>query len=140
MNPPTNRGTAVHSRTICTIPRSLARMAPPLLREFRISDSRGSWGLCVWCLRSLAWYPRSALVIRPSWAQLSMRCHQCERPAIYCIEGKNLCLECADKLQSIADRQQSIVDRQFLQNAAMLNLSLDEMDAVVGLRLSEGRV
>jgi hypothetical protein len=69
-----------------------------------------------------------------------MRCHQCERPAIYCMEGKNLCLACTDKLQSIADRQQSIVDRQFLQNAAMLNLSLDEMDAVVGLPLAGGRV
>lgn len=63
-----------------------------------------------------------------------MRCHQCERPAILRMAENSpaLCLACADQAQSIADRQQSIVDRQFLQNAAMLNHALDEMDTIMG--------
>jgi|SRR5688572_29938769 hypothetical protein len=72
-----------------------------------------------------------------------MRCHQCERPAFYRLteNAPPLCVACADVAQSIEDRRQSIVDRQWLQNAAMLNLSLDEMDAAVGgICPSSGRV
>jgi hypothetical protein len=69
-----------------------------------------------------------------------MRCHQCERPAIYKIADKVLCLDCADRLQSLADRQQSIIDRQFIQNAAMMNMALDDMDAVAGFLTVGGRI
>ena len=56
-----------------------------------------------------------------------MKCHQCERPAIWRMGETNypLCLECADKLQHI-------MNVQFLQSAAMSNMALDDMDAVVG--------
>jgi hypothetical protein len=47
--------------------------------------------------------------------------------------GPALCLACADKLQSI-------LDRQFIQNAAMMNAALDDMDAAVGMTLPGGRV
>jgi hypothetical protein len=71
-----------------------------------------------------------------------MRCHQCERPAIYRFvdDGPGFCLACADTLQSIADRRQSVADRQFLQNAAMLNLSMDEMDTIGGIRVCGPRI
>src|SRR5262245_57113392 len=62
-----------------------------------------------------------------------MRCHQCERPAIYRMENFVLCLQCADQLQSLADRQQAIVNAQFLQNAAMLNQSIDHSDSMIPL-------
>jgi hypothetical protein len=64
-----------------------------------------------------------------------MRCQQCERPAIYRMgdNGPWLCLHCADTMQSIWDRQ-------FMQNAAMLNLAQDEMDAVLGIPSGGGRV
>jgi hypothetical protein len=38
------------------------------------------------------------------------------------------------------DRQQSIVDRQFIQNAAMMNMAMDDMDAAVGFSAGGGRV
>jgi hypothetical protein len=54
-----------------------------------------------------------------------MRCHQCERPALWNVgeNGPALCLECMHKLQQIQNAQ-------FVQNAAMLNLAMGEMDAV----------
>ena len=63
-----------------------------------------------------------------------MRCHQCDRPAIWDTgEGKVLCLDCAEKLQSIQHRQ-------LLFLAAMTDQALDDMDAVVGLPQSGGRI
>ena len=63
-----------------------------------------------------------------------MRCHQCDRPAIWDTgEGKVLCLSCAKELQSMQHRQ-------LLFCAAMANQALDDMDAVVGMRLSGGRM
>lgn len=56
-----------------------------------------------------------------------MKCHQCEQPAFWATgeKGIPLCLNCSEKLQSI-------VDRQFVQNAAMMNLASEEMDAATG--------
>ncbi len=62
-----------------------------------------------------------------------MACQQCGRPPIYTIGEITLCLNCADRLQSIQDRQ-------FLQAAAMINQSLDDMDAVVGFSAGGGRI
>jgi len=47
--------------------------------------------------------------------------------------GPPLCLACADKMQSI-------LDRQFIQNAAMMNMAADEMDAATGFMLPSGRI
>jgi hypothetical protein len=70
--------------------------------------------------------------------QKTMRCHQCERPALWKVSdtGPVLCLDCMHKLQQITNVQ-------FLQNAAMLNLALDEMDAIgasFGAPGSEARI
>lgn len=63
-----------------------------------------------------------------------MRCHQCDRPPIWDTgEGKVLCLECAEKLQSMQHRQALLC-------AAMANQALDDMEAVVGMRLPGGRI
>lgn len=64
-----------------------------------------------------------------------MRCHQCSRPALYQITDQEipLCLICFERWQSI----QNI---QFLQNAAMMNQSLDDMDEISGISSSGGRI
>jgi hypothetical protein len=64
-----------------------------------------------------------------------MRCHQCPRPALYKITDQEipLCLECYQKWQSI----QNI---QFLQNAAMMNQALDDMDEISGIPSVGGRI
>ena len=66
-----------------------------------------------------------------------MKCHQCDRPAFYSVgddsQAVPLCLHCHEKWSRI----QSI---QFLQNAAMINHALDEMDMVTGLHSTEGRL
>jgi uncharacterized Zn ribbon protein len=62
-----------------------------------------------------------------------MKCHQCERPALYEVGDIPLCLECWSKLQEANFRE-------FLMNAAMANQALDDMDAVTGIRSVEGRI
>lgn len=65
-----------------------------------------------------------------------MKCDQCDRPAMYFVGDKNnipLCLDCYAKLSHI-------MNMQFLQNAAMMNLALDDMDMVTGFPLSGGRM
>lgn len=64
-----------------------------------------------------------------------MRCHQCPRPALYKITDQEvpLCLDCYQKWQSI----QNI---QFLQNAAMMNQALDDMDEISGIPSAGGRI
>jgi hypothetical protein len=64
-----------------------------------------------------------------------MRCHQCDRPAFwsYGDDSPALCLHCAEKLQHI-------LNAQFLQNAAMLNQALDDMDAAIPIGPVGGRV
>jgi hypothetical protein len=74
-----------------------------------------------------------------------MKCQQCERPAIFHYrqakgDDLSLCLDCSHKLQSVLDSQQSIRDRQWLQNAAMMNHALDEMDAIIPVGPRMGRL
>lgn len=64
-----------------------------------------------------------------------MKCHQCDRPAIYELQDSKilLCLHC----YSILANQQNI---DFLKNAMMMNQALDEMDMVTGIPTLVGRV
>jgi hypothetical protein len=63
-----------------------------------------------------------------------MKCHQCERPAFYELEGRiRVCLDCYYKINQIHNIQ-------FLQNAAMANQALDDMDMISGMRTVGGRV
>lgn len=65
-----------------------------------------------------------------------MKCHQCDRPAMYLVGDKNqipLCLHCYAKLSHI-------MNMQFLQNAAMLNQASDDIDMAMGFPSSGGRV
>jgi hypothetical protein len=66
-----------------------------------------------------------------------MKCHQCPTPAFVQIEhfGKNvpLCLDCYSKYKSLKNIE-------FLQNVAMMNQAMDEMDAMVPFGPSGGRV
>jgi hypothetical protein len=66
-----------------------------------------------------------------------MKCHQCPTPAFVQIEhfGRDvpLCLDCYAKLKSIKNIE-------FLQNAAMMNHAMDEMDAMMPFGPSGGRV
>lgn len=65
-----------------------------------------------------------------------MKCHQCDRPAIYMVGDKGempLCLDCYSKISHI----QNMI---FLQNAAMMNQALDDMDMTMGFRASGGRM
>ncbi|WPY94547.1 hypothetical protein T8T21_00005 [Limimaricola variabilis] len=63
-----------------------------------------------------------------------MKCHQCEKPALYTYEnGPSLCLHCNTLLQENNYRS-------FLMNAAMMNQSLDDMDMVTGLQMNSGRI
>jgi hypothetical protein len=65
-----------------------------------------------------------------------MKCNQCDRPAMYLIgeDGKiPLCLDCYAKLSHIHQMQ-------FLQNAAMMNLAMDQIDKVTGFPSSGGRM
>jgi hypothetical protein len=55
-----------------------------------------------------------------------MKCHNCDRPA-YFLTGPEkipLCIDCSTKVQAI-------LNAQFIQNVAMLNHAMDEMDAAV---------
>jgi hypothetical protein len=62
-----------------------------------------------------------------------MKCHQCERPAIYKYDGiGGLCLACAKT-------HDEIMFRQFLLNAAAANQALDDMDAISGIATGGGR-
>lgn len=65
-----------------------------------------------------------------------MKCHQCDRPALYTV-GKSgelpLCLDCYAKLAHIQNMQ-------FLQDAAMMNRALDDMDMVTGFVTPGGRM
>lgn len=64
-----------------------------------------------------------------------MHCHQCPRPALYLVTEQEipLCLVCYEKWQTIQNVQ-------FLQNAAMLNQALDDMDTISGISLGGGRI
>ncbi len=65
-----------------------------------------------------------------------MKCHQCDRPAIYQVGNDDeipLCLDCYSKLSHIWDMQ-------FLKNAVMMNRALDDMDMVTGLSVSGARM
>lgn len=64
-----------------------------------------------------------------------MKCYQCDRPALYRVDEANipLCLDCYSKWSHI-------MNMQFLQNAAMMNRALDDMDMVTGMPLSGGRM
>lgn len=63
-----------------------------------------------------------------------MPCYQCSRPAMYQVGEQNipLCLECFSKYSQI---QQVEVEN----NERMINHALDQMDAVTGIRLNNGR-
>jgi hypothetical protein len=74
-----------------------------------------------------------------------MKCQQCEKPAVLDFgegEGKHLplCVDCSHKLQSVLESQQSIRNHQFLENAAMRNHCLDEMDFIIPIRTSMRRI
>lgn len=64
-----------------------------------------------------------------------MKCHQCERPALYVIEdGKvPLCLHC----YSLWQQQQDV---EFLKNAMLMNQAMDQMDIVSGFYTPGGRM
>jgi len=64
-----------------------------------------------------------------------MKCHQCDRPALYQIGegGPMLCIDCEHK-------RMSIHNMQFLQAAALMNQSLDDLDAVTGFHTPGGRI
>ena len=63
-----------------------------------------------------------------------MKCHQCERPALYKYDdGLSLCIQCNALLQENNYRS-------FLMNAAMMNNAMDHMDLVTGIHLGEGRI
>lgn len=65
-----------------------------------------------------------------------MKCYQCDRPPMYMVGEKNnipLCLDCYAKLSHVQNMQ-------FLQNASMTNLALDDMDMVTGFPSSSGRM
>jgi Zn-dependent M16 (insulinase) family peptidase len=62
-----------------------------------------------------------------------MKCQQCNRPAFFRQGGVPLCIECSHKLQSI-------LNSQFIQNAAMMNQALDQMDFVTGIPSMGGRI
>lgn len=65
-----------------------------------------------------------------------MKCHQCDRPALFWFDSNNevpLCLDCYSKLAHIRDMD-------FLKNAAMMNQALDDMDMVTGIPGSGLRV
>ncbi len=65
-----------------------------------------------------------------------MKCHQCERPAMYFIGEENnipLCLDCYAKFRRIHDME-------FLKNATMMNNALDNMDMVTGFLTPGGRM
>ncbi len=64
-----------------------------------------------------------------------MKCYQCDKPAMYMIGDENvpLCLNCYSTWSHIQNMQ-------FLQNAAMVNHALDEIDMVTGFRSMEGRL
>jgi len=64
-----------------------------------------------------------------------MKCSQCAAPAFYRVQeqGIPLCLQC----YSILHRINSI---DFLMNVAMLNQSMDQMDAMSGVGLSGDRI
>jgi hypothetical protein len=64
-----------------------------------------------------------------------MKCHQCDRPAFYEVGDKHLplCLDCYSRFSEIQNMQ-------FLQNAVMSNLALDDMQAVTGIPIIGGRM
>lgn len=65
-----------------------------------------------------------------------MKCHQCDRPAMYLIGDKNsipVCLDCYEKWSHI-------MNMQFLQNAAMMNQALNDMDMITGFPSQGGRM
>lgn len=64
-----------------------------------------------------------------------MKCHQCDRPAFwsYGKDSPPLCLHCAEKLQHI-------LNAKFLQNAAMMNRALDDMDFIMPIAATKGRI
>ena len=64
-----------------------------------------------------------------------MKCHQCERPALYLIQdGKiPICLHCSHKMEEISHMR-------FLRNAAMMNQAQDDLDAALGIPTSPGRI
>lgn len=62
-----------------------------------------------------------------------MKCHQCERPALYDMGGIHLCLRCSE----ILTRMQH---QEFLINAAAANQALDDMEMVSGVSLGGGRM
>lgn len=66
------------------------------------------------------------------------QCHQCRNPAFYSVgktdaDMKNLCLSCWTMLEHTNFLK-------FLQNAAMLNNAMDQMDAVMPIGLNNGRI
>ncbi len=65
-----------------------------------------------------------------------MKCHQCDRPAIYRTGDQSslpLCLDCYAKWSHI-------MNMRFLQNAAMMNNALDEMNMMTGFPTIGGRI
>jgi hypothetical protein len=64
-----------------------------------------------------------------------MPCSQCGRPAFYQVgdEKVPLCLNCWHKWQQG-------MYMQFIQNAAMINQSMDDMDMISGISLGGGRI
>jgi hypothetical protein len=64
-----------------------------------------------------------------------MRCNKCPRPAIYQVSDQRipLCLDCYHKFQTVNYMQ-------FLQNAAMMNQALDDMDEISGFASGGGRI
>lgn len=64
-----------------------------------------------------------------------MKCQQCERPALWRFgeDGPVLCLHCADKLSHIQNTE-------WLKAAAMANQALDDLDHIMPVGPSKGRL
>jgi hypothetical protein len=62
-----------------------------------------------------------------------VKCHQCEKPSLFEMNGVPLCLDCSSKLQRI-------LDMQLLTNAMGMNQALDDMDMISGFVTPGGRM
>jgi hypothetical protein len=73
--------------------------------------------------------------LRLSRQGAEVKCHQCDRPAFwsYGEDRPPLCLHCAEKLQHI-------LNAQFLQNVAMLNQAQDDLDFIMPVAPTKGRI